>query len=72
MLDKFYFLYSWIAWFIFFPFSLSQKNVTNVPCVGPLQASAFPPLQGWLVTTRGEETAGFTTGFATEPLVEKL
>lgn len=59
--------------YIFFPlFSLSQKNCINVPSVGPLQGSAFPPLQGGLVTARGEETAGFAEGFTTEPLVEKL
>lgn len=35
--------------------------------MGPLRASAFPPLQGGLVTTRGEETAGFIEGFTAEP-----
>lgn len=41
------------------------------PWVRPLQGSAFPPLQGGLVTARGEETAGFAEGFTAEPLVEK-
>lgn len=47
-------------------FSLSQKNCTHVP-LSILYGFCFPPLQGELVTTRGEETAGFIETFTMEP-----
>lgn len=49
------------------PFLSKLKELHKRPSVGPLRASAFPPLQGGLVTTRGEETAGFIEDFTAEP-----
>lgn len=49
------------------PLLSELKELHKCPSVGPRRASAFPPLQGGLVTTRGEETAGFIEGFTEEP-----
>lgn len=52
--------------YFFPPFLSKPKELHKCPSVGPLKISAFPVLQGGLVTTRGEETAGFIEGFTAE------